>query len=384
MKMFKKNTGAIIILVAGVLLFFLLSFLVVGIDFAYVYYVRGEVQAAADSASLAGAAKLDRTNSTVQTDARNEAVKFAGKNLAAKSPVVLASDGNNTLSNNNDITVGNWNYAKNPKYLAGRMPINAVQVVARRTKDSPGGEVGLIFKNIVQGLVSMGIKREAIAERKALATPGIPLCIQSCNLSMPYDLILQHDPKPIDNGMAWTAFNCKQAPNLGKNGDVTAYMWGENKMESLCDLCMTTNNAIGETLKELEDAFNNTTYRKLDKQFDSSGKVISWRVATPVLDKRCAIVDENCMQSNPLNLNCPQPSCCDFVTCPDPSNPNCCVCPPGAQGDKSERQHVQQIAEVVITSVNTSGSSKGITINYVNCTGCPTNIPMSKEVALVK
>ena len=48
-----KNKGAAIILVAGILLGFLLIFFVVAIDFSRMYYVRGELQKAADSGALA-------------------------------------------------------------------------------------------------------------------------------------------------------------------------------------------------------------------------------------------------------------------------------------------------------------------------------------------
>jgi len=93
MKLCKKNKGAIAILIAGIMVPFLLLFLVVGVDFVYMYYVRGELQNAADSAALAGAAKLDGTNVILQTDARQAAWKFACKNIAAHSNVYLIGTG---------------------------------------------------------------------------------------------------------------------------------------------------------------------------------------------------------------------------------------------------------------------------------------------------
>ncbi|NIT03842.1 pilus assembly protein TadE, partial [Candidatus Saccharibacteria bacterium] len=58
-------------------------FLVVAIDFAYIYVVRGQVQNAADAATMAGVVFISDPDDTVQTAARNEAIKFAAKNSAA-------------------------------------------------------------------------------------------------------------------------------------------------------------------------------------------------------------------------------------------------------------------------------------------------------------
>src|SRR4030066_827911 len=140
-----RNKKGITLVWGAFFLILCLMFLGLAADIAYMYVVKNQLQVAADAASLAGAAELDGTTSTIQTEARAEAVEFASKNSAAGSMVVLASNGDNTLSNTNDITVGNWNPNLSPKYLAGRPPINALEVMSRRTSGSPGGSVSLFI-----------------------------------------------------------------------------------------------------------------------------------------------------------------------------------------------------------------------------------------------
>src|SRR3972149_12109435 len=77
------ESGVAIILLVISLVFFLIFFLIF-IDVAYVYYIRGQLQNAADSGALAGAAKLKPGDCLVdQSDAIGEATAFALKNTAA-------------------------------------------------------------------------------------------------------------------------------------------------------------------------------------------------------------------------------------------------------------------------------------------------------------
>ena len=137
LKYLKSKKGITLVWMA-LILAVLLMFAGLAIDIAYMYYVKNQLQVAADAAALAGAANLDGTNSTDQTDAREKAVTFAAKNSAAGTPVILASDGSNVLSIDNDITVGNWNPSRPPddRYRVGEPPINAIQVITRRDETS--------------------------------------------------------------------------------------------------------------------------------------------------------------------------------------------------------------------------------------------------------
>jgi hypothetical protein len=197
MRMFKKNTGergVATILVVGVLVVFLIFFLVIAIDFAYIYVVRGQMQNAADAAALAGAAVLSSPGDKVQTAARDEAVKFAAKNSAAGETVVVVTDDSNVLSGGNDITVGLWD---GTEYTRDAQPVNAVEVRPRRTEGSPGGPVGLFFGRLVDW-PEMEVSRVAVATRPPAPTSATSLCIEAC------------DPGVVPAGGAFFAFKEKK------------------------------------------------------------------------------------------------------------------------------------------------------------------------------
>lgn len=367
------------------LLAVLLFFAATAIDIGYMYYVKNQLTVAADASSLAGVVEITDPNDLTQSNARAKAIEFAAKNTAAGIPVEIITDNSNTLGDDNDITVGNWDPTRVPPYIAGQIPVNAIEVRPQRVQGLSGTRgdvkvfVGQIFRVIGINWGYLSARARAVAAPKPLATPGILLCTPSCDFtSFPKNLIIQSDPSgtPIDDGMAWTAFSNLQAPNIGANGDVVDYIWSRKQPPPLCGLCITTNNGVGVAINELKDAFESTTYRKEDKDLDNDGNVIRWKVAVPILDRSC---DNPCL---PCDCNNPDPMCCSG--CPGDNTNNCCACPPGGQGNTNERYHIEQIAEVHIISVNTTGSEKGITIDYINCFGCPTFIPSGGNVALVE
>jgi Flp pilus assembly protein TadG len=340
MKVCRKNKGVIIVLVAGILVPVILLFLVVGGDFAYMYYVRGELQNAADSAALAGAAKLDGTNSVDQPKARNEAVIFAAKNNAAKSPVILASDSSNTLTDNNDITVGNWDptLPPNERYLAGRTPINAVQVVARRTANSPGGPVGLLFGKLVKWPF-MSVKRQAIARKNPGGFTPLPICIDTCqNLpetplsGTPPGLLLKLSTPSSAEEMAWTDFQpVGSGPDFWKNiqdllgVDKVGGKWVviepvpvPDKCES--NECLRTTNGVGSILPAITAIIEARGATYTIKGIP----VFGWRTYTPVFDP--------CL----------------------PSGPNPCP------GDQPAGYKWVQATEVIVTGVIETGPDAGL------------------------
>jgi len=411
-----KNKGAAIILVAGITLCFLLLFAVLAIDFSRMYYVRGELQNAADTAALAGADKLtgatdSSTDSFKQELARQEAWKFACKNRAAQAPVYLSTNDSincdvppsysllngTTNADTGDIIVGNWDQSKNPKFTRANgstgLSINAVRVVARRTTDSPGGSVTLLFGKLISGLTNMGVVREAIASLTPLQIVPFPVCIPSCSLNTPLKVewgyddsqpkkdypevnpILCSDPYlPEGNGnsntddaftpsstpgqqfflspssqsdlvprpgMAWTNFdiedcNVHPACKHGKptKDKVLPYITGEKQAPNVCNqyIC-TTNGTIKpllETLKEQLDK-NMSTYN-LNGQ-----NIKGWLVTVPIVS------DDSC--GDPMHT--PKQSC------------------PGDQGGMANPYLVTKFAKVVITDVVTEGH-KGIRIVSLN------------------
>jgi Ca-activated chloride channel family protein len=134
-----RRRGAMLPLIA-ILLPMLLIFLGFAVDLAYMQTTRMELQAAADSASRAGATRLSATDDA--NDARAFATQVAGQNTVAGSPLGLRT---------NEIEVGRSTRDASGKWLFsnGGRPANAVRVTAQRTRGSSGGPVGLFFGALI-------------------------------------------------------------------------------------------------------------------------------------------------------------------------------------------------------------------------------------------
>jgi len=339
-----RNRKGIAAVYIALILFALVGFVGLAIDIGYMYVAKGQLQNAADAGALAGAALLDDKTSFTQTAARNKAEYFAESNkvVASGTQVQIANpnDGSNSLTDTNDITVGNWDATKSPndRYSTSRTPINAVQVRARRTSGSPGGQVQLFFARIF-GRTQMGTSAQAIAVRQGLATPGIPICTQTCNKSVPFDLFLGDNDAGNDHSYAWTLFTTDN--NIG-NKEVKMLIDGRSRPPNdLCGKCITTDNGVKEAQNYLHDKY-------MDLNFDSSDKVIvggavvSWKIAVPVVNYNC---NDGAASSG---------------------------CPPSKQG-KNEPYHVSGLAVMDITEVRaeSEGTYKGLTIASLQCYSCP-------------
>lgn len=294
---YSKNKKGITIVWGALLLAVLLMFGGMAIDLAYMYYTKNQLQVAADSAALAGAANLYDKNGFPTFDlAKNTAKDFALKNSAAGSPVVLALDGTDSLSDSNDITVGNWDPTLTPRYLAGtsRTPVNAIEVMARRTANSPGGPVGVfigrIFKIIGVNWSLMNARASAIACKPPRASSYFSVCTDACTgCTYPSGTCTLTPPRQItkgpciagscDSNACWTSL-LSQATGPGI---------------SLNDLLCTTTpyvdvcaHNIYTTMGEVTITQRNLAADMYDPTFDPGDKVIvsgtvqSWTVIIPV------------------------------------------------------------------------------------------------------
>jgi len=352
-----ESAGQTLIVVALILIV-LCAFAGLAIDVSYMYVVKNELQVAADAAALAGAPLLGDPNEIIQSAARAEAIAFALKNKAEGVSVEVVTDNSNVLSNANDITVGFFNPTTRV-YTPNTTPVNAIQVRPQRTGGLTGnrGPVSLFWGKVF-GWPFMSANANAVATSLPLATPGIVLCVQSClSLATPADLILQKDPKsiPINNGMAWTNFGQDNTP-IGRGSLVDQLIFGQIQAPpDLCGRCISTNNGVGVVLDDLQTVFQDKTLFAQDKDFDRQGNVIKWRVAIPIVDHVCSTGTTDC--------------------------------PPGAQGVNREPSNIVQLAIMEITSVTTTGSTKGVTIDKLQCVPCPTTVEelgRSGRVVLVK
>lgn len=322
-----NNRGVAVILVVGVLVFFLIFFLVVGIDFAYIYLARGELQNAADSSCLAGAAKVDplldnNAAAYLQTDARREAWKFACENKAAGESVYLVgglgNDCNNppaNLNNSNaasgDIVVGHWRESSSTPtescatgwQEAGSgffcrsnggtgLLVNAVKVVARRTESSPGGRVGLIFGGLV-GWPLMNVSQVAVAANPAQAESPVSVCEDACTADFdPNGTLMYWAPYPSEvdpgqYGVAWTVFdeNSQSTPTK----ELNEYLCG--KIFNACNVSVYADNGSKNSVaRQMRCAFYNPLYDSLNKTCadglcdSATDTVTSWSPIVPVFE----------------------------------------------------------------------------------------------------
>lgn len=346
-----NNRGIAIVYIA-ILLVALFAFVGLAIDIGYMYVTKTQLQNAADSAALAGAAKLtgeDDTSSAafIQTDARREAWKFACNNKATLQNVFIQTNSSlnctsppsvselnaSTNADTGDIIVGNWNSTSSIFTRANGstgLSINAIFIKARRTKDSPGGDVKIFFGRILN-YPSMAASSSAIA---TLALPGVaplPICLPSCSLKTPvngqwdYDKKEDHpflctdktatpsgqryflspsaqdaseDPNYPITGSAWTNFyisECFGACNQPITADVIPYLHGQIPPPTCDKRICTSNGALADVVKkDFTDAFNKNkkSYIFLRPTNITTGPpsvtVQAWQVIVPVVsDTAC-------------------------------------------------------------------------------------------------
>lgn len=197
-----RDRKGIAIIYVALILIVLIVFVGFSIDLGYMYVAKGQLQNSADAAALAGSQLLtgetdSSTSAFMQTNARQEAWKFACKNKAATANVYIqtntqldcnnppsATDLNGTTNSDaGDIIVGHWDDgARTFTRATGstNLIINAMQINARRTADSPGGQVGIFFGKVL-GWSLMSASSTATATDFVNSAAPLPLCIQACN-----------------------------------------------------------------------------------------------------------------------------------------------------------------------------------------------------------
>jgi hypothetical protein len=283
MKLLANERGVTLVWVAILLVVFC-AFLGLAIDMGYMYVARGELQNAADAAALAAAAKLVE-GSALQSDARAEALKFAADNLATKKPVVLASNNTNTLTPVNDVVIGNWTPSRDPKFIAGGEPLNAVQTRARRTSSddplgaSPGGPVDLFFARVIgDKWAQIGAAASAIAARPPRAGFYIMLGRLTCNAAGPITV------SPAAGSMAFTSL---LSPSSNANDIRANYVCPADQLHDV-EVCSegtkvyTTNGTDSTVFKAIELDFYDPAYDRGNKAFNADGSVATWTVVVPV------------------------------------------------------------------------------------------------------
>lgn len=323
----------------------ILLFAAMAVDFGYMYMAKGQLQNAADSAALAGAAKLNPTFIN-QTSARNEAIKFASSNKAATLPVILASNtSENAFTPTNDFIFGLWDDTSKAltPYTSPSDSINAVQVKARRDVVFPNQttihqrQVPIIFGRYF-GWEKMSASATATAWRPPPPTLPVSLCISSCSLSVPRSFYFNQSmggPKqhPANETLGWTNFSETQPAN---KQNIRGYIDGTLKPPDMCNKKInTTNGNDNDLIKSLQDEFN--------AKKDATG----WEVIIPIFS------DTTDNKGNPVT-----------------------ACPPG---DQPNPYLLSQYAKVRITAVETPADPY-LTIDQIQCLSCTTTFMGSKAV----
>jgi hypothetical protein len=131
-----SNERGIAMVWAAVFLTAFFGMAAVAVDLSYMYLTKGELQDAADAASLAAAAALREGQSRDQAAAA--AVAMADNNHAGGKTVQLDAGA--------DVTFGD--YDNGVFQQGGVTGASAVRVTARRTKTAPAGPIQLLFARI--------------------------------------------------------------------------------------------------------------------------------------------------------------------------------------------------------------------------------------------
>ncbi|MDD2335380.1 MAG: pilus assembly protein TadG-related protein [Geobacteraceae bacterium] len=348
------NRRGMAVIYVALLLFALIAFVGLAIDIGYKYIVWTELQNAADSAALAGAAKLDGTISPLQTLARQEAVSFAQKNKATKQ--IINIDLNSSNNTAGDIVVGYWDGTNFHETIPAGTVINAIKIITRRSGETGTGVAASdkikVFFGKVLNIEFMRANASAIAWRPIRPTVPISLCINSCSLSTPTTFFFKQDkkdntnpppsePPPPERTVGWTEFSfTSQAENLGPKSLTAQYIRGEAIPPDVCKKYIYTNNGVGEIVKEFKDEFN--------KQVKTTG-LPYWEVIVPILD---AVKDHTELTA----------------------------CPPG---DQPLPYQVSHYAIIRITKVMTN-PDPGFEVSVLSCIPCDQNSALGKRPYLVK
>jgi len=145
-KVNRRSRRAAIVVLSALLLVFMLGLVAFAVDLGYIVLVRTELQAAADSAALAGGASMGFTNAQIITAAQ----QFAAYHKAGGKSVSLASS---------DVEFGSWDTTSRTFTPVAQYG-NSVRVTVRRNNTTGGNN---LFFGRVFGLSSFNTQASAIA-----------------------------------------------------------------------------------------------------------------------------------------------------------------------------------------------------------------------------
>lgn len=194
-----RRRGAVLV-VAGLLMVVLAGVAALTLDMGFLYVVKSDLQASADSAALAGASALGIDESTV----RQRAYQFAMKNTANGAPVVLDPS---------DVQLGIWDPVKHTfTPLSGaNQRANAVKVTPRLSKDR-NTQVNLGFASML-GVNSSDVSASSVA---VFGLRDIMLALDfSASMNDDSELGNSHLSKTQVEQMLWEMYQDLGSPTYG-------------------------------------------------------------------------------------------------------------------------------------------------------------------------
>ncbi|MBI5560340.1 MAG: hypothetical protein HY883_03610 [Deltaproteobacteria bacterium] len=308
----EKGVAIILVVIAFV---FFLAFFLLFLDFAYVYYVRGQLHNAADASALAGAAKIAAGPCTAsQTDAINEAVAFAGKNTAGGGTPASRTVSLDTTQTGDgvytDITFGDWNgtaFLPCPDATS----VNAIQVTAQRTANYLTGDFGIVFGKLLNK-TTVKIGGLAIAASGGgVATMPIPLCLPTvsgsegqtnfASTSCPGKKYI-FNPAGVEHcetggGNVWDTYPPTSNPDEPNGNRIRDYLHNPQHV-NLCGKCIDTTQGSDFPLSDIGPGGSNKGLKGIfeDNKGDATDKngvpivrtpggatVQGWKVLVPIL-----------------------------------------------------------------------------------------------------
>jgi hypothetical protein len=296
----------------GIMLVVFLVLAALAIDIGYMYVSEEDLQGAAETSALAGAQAIkqriqlqiqtnpkgvtDIVNDKVQAAARSVVIEAVSGKHKAVALTEIINNNSNTLTTENDLTVGFWNVSTHV-YTPGATPVNAMQVRTRRTAESENvglGSMGNIIAKI-SGIQKFDYTPEAIAAFPPRADTNFALCVAACDSGCTYPNVCSVPERK----MIRDPWDPRKEPSAANRYAYTSLLYPPTGTTRLSDLiCMemppqevcgkdiyTIQETDDGALRDMESMMYNPNADKSNKEFDkTTGDVTGWWVIAPVTD----------------------------------------------------------------------------------------------------
>jgi Flp pilus assembly protein TadG len=281
------------------------------VDIGYMYVSEEDLQSAAETAALTGTQVMkqrilfqvqndpkkirEAVNDTVQSAARTAAVDTVSGKLKSAALVGLASNNDNALTGDNDVTVGFWNVSSQ-SYTPGGTPANAMQVRTRRTAESSSVGLGALgsFMARITGTENFDFTPVAIAAITARTRANIAICSASCDPACSYPEICSVKERK----MVRTPWDPSQEPPANDRylytsllhpvtvtNSMSDMICGEAPAQEVCGKPIYTSGAASDdSLRDIQAMMYNPKFDRSNKEHDKNGKLLGWWVIVPSVD----------------------------------------------------------------------------------------------------